>query len=232
MKEVCLVLFFLPFMMYSKGDSLLYTKRFNLNVGFDLTIPQVRYVEGVITKGGPNGPVASLTDPLFDTYFNQNGFNFYVNAEIKLYKKLYIQSGFCLEVLRNKSFLFRDTLSYGNGVLVNAEVWQDITYNFRIPLGIQYRVKNYFFTTLGLSGYIFNISSVSDKLYHNSSLVFSDYSFGTPHEPISFSYYFAGNLRVLPRTFINLGVSNAFPDKYTAFKDNLYYTIGVRFYVL
>lgn len=222
-----------PLFIYSKEDSLLYRKRFNLSLGANISIPQVRYVEGVQTQSYPNGAwFASPSKPIFNSNVTQNGFNFYVNTELKVYKKLYVQSGLGIEILSNKVTSFRDTLYSLNGMVGNTDITIFKAYNIIIPLGIQYRFKNYFFTTFGFTSCIYNISTVSDKIYRNSTLITSSFSSApSPNFP-DIHYYISGSIRMLPRTFLSLRISNTFPSKYNTFKDNLYYSIGIKFYII
>ncbi len=232
MKKICLLLFLAPFLAFSKEDTLLCRKKFNLTLGFDLSIPQVRYGEGVQTYSYPNGWSASPQKPIFNYNLIQNGFNFTINTELKIYKNLYIQSGLSLVELRNKSYSFRDTLFVFNGTVTNTDVSIFKTYNIIVPIGMQYRIRDYFFTTLGVTTDVFTLGATKETEYRNTTQIISSSGSGSYHNFPDFHYYLSSNIRLHSRFFLNLKVSNTFPNRYDNFTDNLYYSLGIKFFVI
>ena len=139
------------FVALSKEDTLMYKKRVNLTIGFDLSIPQKRSEVGFQDKSLFNSLWATPIHPVYSSTLYQNAWNLSLNTDIRLYKKLYFQTGFYFSSLSNKTHYFGDSLGNYNHNEINTILLVNKIYSFIVPLQLQYRFNKYIFASVGIT---------------------------------------------------------------------------------
>ena len=240
MKKICFFLLLLPTLFYGNEDTL-YKKRFNVNLGFNLSIPQQRNKMYLLEDPSyrPNAIPGvyyynHVTKPIYGIFVRQNAFNMFLNANIKLYKKIYLQSGIDFIINVENRYYYGDSLSSGNGVWGNQSTSKITVYNFLIPLELQYRFNKYFFASSGVAGNFHTTLKEEDIFYKNNSHYLEEIS-NIKNTYNSFDFFLIKfitvNLKISSRVYLNFKVSNT-TLSFDNFKNNLYYSVGVRFFVI
>lgn len=239
MKKTCLLLLLVPFFALSREDTLLCKKKFNLTFDFNLSIPQRRNFNYILQKpyDQPNGsPGIYLKDhetkTIYDSFILKNALNFSLNAEFCLKKKLYFQTGINIIANFERASYYSDSLYLPNGTWGQEILSKITTYNFLIPVGLQYRFNKNVFGSVGISTNIYSLTKEKDVYYQvyqagkgksSSSMIF-----------IFPEAYIASNVRLFPRTYLNLKISYNYlsNNSISDFGLNLYYTMGIKFFII
>ncbi|MBS1646175.1 MAG: hypothetical protein JST67_02415 [Bacteroidetes bacterium] len=229
--------------MFSQKDTVLYTKKFNITGGCYLSIPQNRNLYGWAEHSGniPNTSSSSpyavhhVTKSIYQSSSLGNGLMFYVHANFKITKRFYFETGVDATLSFQKNIALSDSLYLING-LWGLEASSTLTVgNFSVPLGLQYRLKKRILVSAGFAAnfYTFtreNITSYQEYAMYQSHQTSSKGEFF----PV---FYVSSDIRVFPRTFLSLKISNTSLPYYNSvatwldFHSTLYYSAGIKFFV-
>lgn len=235
MKLLNILLFFAPLFIFSREDTLLYKKKFNLILGIDLSIPQHRndfyYEPNPSNEPNVDGNnpyrIHHVTKTIYNSSLLKNALNLSLNAEIRLMKKLYLQTS--LNVICNfeRNSRYSDSLYLSNGTWGTETISKITIYNFLIPIGVQYRFNNRIFASIGGAANVFTIKKEREMFYSPQQWGTSKSS--SSNLDIFPSLYIASNFRIIPRTFLNLKISNNLIINYGF---TIYYSIGLKFLII
>lgn len=234
MRKVLLFLMLAPLILFCREDTL-YKKRINVVFGFDLSIPQRKSDKHVYDYRFPNEEYySSKYSPLFISVIYQNAWNLNLTTDIKLYRKIYFQTGLNVMSCSSKSNNFGDSLVIYYHTLVNNATFTNKSYNFTMPMGLQYRFNKHFFATVGVMAISHSIIVQKETWYHNYSQVkpTTTNTYVDKDGPsFDFVKYLAVNVQLFPRTYFNLKLSTT-TFKPDGFKENLYYSIGFTAFII
>ena len=200
-----------------------------------MSIPQQRSFNYILQKpyDQPNGSSKSIyvidheTKTIYESFILQNALNLSLNAELWLAKKLYFQTG--VNVISNfeRNSYYSDSLYLGNGMWGRETLSKIAIWNFLIPIGLQYRISKNIFVTIGVSTNFFTSTKERD-IYYGLYQVGNAKSFSNNFRILPEGYV-GSNLHLLPRTYLNLKISY---NSLINFSFNVYYSIGVKFFII
>ena len=242
MKKVLVISFLFPFLLLSQEDTL-FKKRINLSMGLNLLIPQQRstvfFIENPLNSPNSNFNTNNASSrSIYGTFIHQNGWNFSFNADVKVYKKIYFQTGINLVASFYKDYIYSDSLYASNGVWGNSSIYANRMFNFSIPLGVEYRFNKYFFAAFGIVNNFYTMSKNVNTFYRRQTINPNQEILSTSNTMNSFditffsSQYLSLNFRLLnfSRTYLTIKIVNTSANLLS--KENLYYSIGIRFFII
>ncbi|HTA63504.1 MAG TPA: hypothetical protein VK835_13655 [Bacteroidia bacterium] len=210
---------------FTKADTLLHNKRFNVGLSGGLVVVKKSNYFYFSTKSWPNTNLhASAEHPFVGNITYQNGWSAAVNISIKIYKKLYAQTGLNFTVTYLQSSFGGDSMiMYGNTWCSSFQT-KSAHVTGALPLGLEFRFCKWVFLGAGFLVGLY-ARDVGNTYYYNGTTLVGTARGGSNNGGVM--PYTNINLRVLKRLYLNFGIVNT-----TWEKNGLNYNIGARFFIL
>ena len=226
MKLVLVISVLVPLAVFSKEDTLI-KRKINVSLNAELLIPQTRNTTFFSDKSYPNSIYASPTRPIYGTVIYKNAWNVFANIEVRAFlPKLYFQTGLHCSKYSNVGYVFGDSLSLIKGAWGNKYTLTDVAINIAIPLGFSYRFNPMFFLSAGFLTSLSNIYIQGSTTYRGTTQLSPTYKHVLYSRDGSIGKYITMNVRTFKRVYVNIGLSNM-----SWKKDDLYYSVGVKYFI-
>jgi hypothetical protein len=230
----CFLLFF--HIVLSSQEDTLFKKRINISFDAQLLIPQTRSKSELFNGNAPNVDHSVFTSNNYlKTYnFRSNPYSISLIASIKVENSIYFQTGVSFLQFNEQNIITGDSLRTYNGKHVNSiALVNNYQYVF-IPTYLQYRIDKHFFLNFDLLSGIYSTNRTNyltpelvEKNNYLSSFALSVFRVQSLCASI--------NLFNSRRCYFDLRVTHSNLDNnsaYTKFKDNLYYSLGIKIFAL
>jgi len=210
---------------FATGDTL-HTKKLNISLNANLLVPQTRNSEYVSDMSFPNSAFrATPTNSVYGTYTNKNAWSAAVYVDLKIYKKVYFQTGLSLSVYAYQSYAFGDSLYHNKGMVGNVYKDNGTDVALSIPLGLSYRFKQFLFLSAGIlvgaAG-----SNIDSWAYYKTETQLTATEKLVQSTQRALIRYITLNVKNFKRTYLNLGITDT-----SWKKDDIYYSLGAKFFV-